>query len=112
MIRIEGISKEFKSGRGLVKALRDVSLTIEKETTVAVVGKSGSGKTTLLNCMGGLERPDKGKVTCFDMPIHSLRGDALSLFQRRSRLTMHRRMLWLQNTSESRLWHLFQLRSV
>ena len=51
---------------------------------MAVVGKSGSGKTTLLNCVGGLERPERGKVSCFGVDIHSLSGKALCLFQRRN----------------------------
>lgn len=84
MIRVQGISKEYRSGRGQVQALTDVSFTIEKNSTVAVFGKSGSGKTTLLNCMGGLERPERGKITCFGVEIHSLSEKALCLFQRRN----------------------------
>lgn len=84
VIQLEGILKEYRSGRGHVRALSDVSLTIAKGATTAIVGKSGSGKTTLLNCMGGLERPEKGRVTCFGIDIHSLSGAALCLFQRRS----------------------------
>jgi ABC-type lipoprotein export system ATPase subunit len=82
MIQIEGISKEYRSGRGRVLALSDVSFTIEKNSTVAVFGKSGSGKTTLLYCIGGLERPENGVVTCFGVNIHSLSEKALCLFQR------------------------------
>jgi putative ABC transport system ATP-binding protein len=63
-------------------ALSDVSFTIEKNSTVAVFGKSGSGKTTLLYCIGGLERPENGVVTCFGVNIHSLSEKALCLFQR------------------------------
>lgn len=83
MIQLEGISKEYRSGRGIVKALTNISLGIEMESTVVVIGKSGSGKTTLLNCMGGLERPDSGKVSCFGTDITSLSNEALCLFQRR-----------------------------
>jgi ABC-type lipoprotein export system ATPase subunit len=84
VIRVQGISKEYRSGRGRVQAITDVSLTIENNNTVAVFGKSGSGKTTLLNCLGGLERPEKGKITCFGVEIHSLSEKALCLFQRRN----------------------------
>ena len=84
MIQIEGISKEYQSGRGQVQALSDVSFKIEKNNTVAVFGKSGSGKTTLLYCLGGLERPERGKITCFGVEIHSLSEKALCLFQRRN----------------------------
>lgn len=84
MIQLEGISKEYRSGRGRVLALSDVSFTIEKNSTAAVFGKSGSGKTTLLYCIGGLERPENGKVTFFGVDIHSLSEKALCLFQRKN----------------------------
>jgi putative ABC transport system ATP-binding protein len=84
VIRVQGISKEYRSGRGRVQAITDVSFNIGNNNTVAVFGKSGSGKTTLLNCLGGLERPEKGKITCFGVEIHSLSEKALCLFQRRN----------------------------
>ncbi|UCH21199.1 MAG: ABC transporter ATP-binding protein [Deltaproteobacteria bacterium] len=84
MIELEKISKEFRSGRGYVRALTDVSFTLERGKTAAVVGKSGSGKTTLLNCIGGLERPEKGTVICFGADIYSLSAKKLSLFQRKN----------------------------
>jgi ABC-type lipoprotein export system ATPase subunit len=84
MIKLEGISKEYRSGRGRVLALSDVSFTFEKNSTVAAFGKSGSGKTTLLYCIGGLERPEGGIVTCSGVDIHSLSEKALCLFQRKN----------------------------
>jgi len=83
MIQFKGISKEYLSGRGRVSALSNVSFTINENSTVAVFGKSGSGKTTLLHCIGGLERPESGIVTCFGVDIHSLSEKALCLFQRK-----------------------------
>jgi putative ABC transport system ATP-binding protein len=82
MIRIEHISKSYRSGRGRQQALKDLSLRIKKGMTAAVVGKSGSGKTTLLNCIGGLERPDRGTVICSGLSIPTLSAYQLSRFQR------------------------------
>ncbi len=83
MIQVSGVSKAYRSGRGRVQALADVSFVIEGGTAATVIGKSGSGKTTLLNCVGGLERPEQGNVTCFGVDIHSLPAKDLCLFQRR-----------------------------
>lgn len=82
MIRLSHISKTFRSGRGYVKAIADVSLSIPTGSFTAVIGKSGSGKSTLLNCMGGLESPDRGEIFCFGTPLHQLEATQLSRFQR------------------------------
>ncbi len=83
MVAIEHLKKEFVSGRGRLAALVDVSFSADKGVSVVVLGKSGSGKSTLLNCIGGFERPDKGRVVCMGQEIHSLSSSELSLFQRR-----------------------------
>lgn len=82
MIRVQGLGKAFRSGRRQVEALDGVDCNVEQGEALAVVGKSGSGKTTLLNCIGGLERPDSGSVTCLGVTIHELSRHALSMFQR------------------------------
>ena len=61
-VRMEGVSRTFVAAEP-VHALRDVDLTIPPGAFVVVHGRSGSGKTTLLNVMGGLDRPDTGRVT-------------------------------------------------
>jgi putative ABC transport system ATP-binding protein len=56
------ISKTYRTGGGLVTAVRDVSLDVASGELTAVVGPSGCGKTTLLSLLGGLERPSAGEV--------------------------------------------------
>lgn len=82
-IDVKEVCKTFRSGRGAVKAIQDVSLTVEEGTNLVIVGRSGSGKTTLLNCLGGLERIDRGSIVCNDIDISRLSGRPLALFQRR-----------------------------
>lgn len=62
MLRIEHITKQYKTGDFVQRALDDVSLTLRDNEFVAILGPSGSGKTTLLNIIGGLDRYDSGDL--------------------------------------------------
>jgi putative ABC transport system ATP-binding protein len=72
MIKIENLSKIYRSKRNSVDALNEVSLSIEKGEFVSIVGPSGSGKTTLLLCLGGLIHPTRGKVQIEGVSIYDL----------------------------------------
>lgn len=77
--------KKYYGYEGLkVKALDDMSLSIEEGEFVAVVGTSGSGKSTLLHMLGGLDNPDSGKVFVRDMDITDMDSTKLTVFRRRN----------------------------
>ena len=83
MIEAIGLKKYFGSGEKLVKAADNISLEIKKGEFVAIIGSSGSGKTTLLHMLGGLTRPDEGRVVIDGEDIYSLDEDRLTVFRRR-----------------------------
>ncbi len=62
LIRVEGVSKEYRLGTQMVTALCDVSLAIDASAFIAVAGPSGSGKSTLLNLIGCIDLPTRGRV--------------------------------------------------
>ena len=82
-IKVENLSKVYGKGSTEVKALDNVSLSIEKGEFVAIVGASGSGKSTLLHLMGGVDRPTSGRVMINDTDIFQLNNDKLAIFRRR-----------------------------
>ena len=73
-----GVYKTYQQGNVKVSALENVSLAIEKGEFVALAGPSGSGKTTLLNMIGGLDRPDSGKITVDNDALDSLSQSRLA----------------------------------
>src|SRR5262245_58842977 len=71
LIVLEGVSKDYVSGAGVVRALRELDLTIKHGDFVAIVGASGSGKSTLMNILGCLDRPTRGKYILGDVEVGS-----------------------------------------
>ena len=63
MIKLEKVSKTFRTGSGEVHAVREVSLNIEQGEIFGIIGFSGAGKSTLVRCINLLERPTEGTVT-------------------------------------------------
>ncbi|UTC68167.1 MULTISPECIES: ABC transporter ATP-binding protein [unclassified Treponema] len=83
IIRIEHVSKTYGKGDIPVKALDDVSLSVDRGEFVAIVGSSGSGKSTLLHILGGVDSPDSGKIFIQGEDISKYTEDELALFRRR-----------------------------
>ena len=83
LLRVENLCKNYGSGDALVKALQNVSFSLEKGEFAAVVGESGSGKSTLLNCIGGLDNPTSGKVYLDGEDLFALGEPKRTIFRRR-----------------------------
>lgn len=66
-----------------LSVLKNLNLQIAQGDTVAVMGPSGSGKTTLLNLIGGVDRPDQGRVLVEGRPLNELDADEMALFRRK-----------------------------
>ena len=83
ILRVENLCKEYGKGQTKVKALDNVSFSVEKGEFVAIVGASGSDKSTLLHLLGGVDRPNSGKVFIEGKDIYKLNDDELAIFRRR-----------------------------
>ena len=83
LLKVEHVSKIYGAKETQVKALDDVSFTVEKGEFVAIVGPSGSGKSTLLHILGGVDRPTSGQVILDGNAMYQLDEDGLAIFRRR-----------------------------
>lgn len=83
ILRVENLSKVYDDKQSPVKALDNVSFTVEKGEFVAIVGPSGSGKSTLLHMIGGVDKPTEGRVYINGSNIYSLDESRLAIFRRR-----------------------------
>lgn len=84
LLRVENLSKTYGKGEAAVRALRDVSFSMERGEFAAVVGESGSGKSTLLNCIGGLDAPTGGKVYLDGEDLFSMTENKRTIFRRQN----------------------------
>ena len=83
MVEIRNLKKYYGKGENLVKAVDHTNLTIERGKFTAIVGRFGSGKSTMLHLMGGLDRPDKGRVFIDGEDIFKLKDEQLAVFRRK-----------------------------
>lgn len=83
ILKVENLTKTYGKGETLVRALDNVSFSVEKGEFVAVVGASGSGKSTLLHLLGGVDRPTSGKIIIDGEDIYKLNETNLAIFRRR-----------------------------
>ncbi len=83
ILRVEHLSKIYGQGENEVRALDDVSFSVEKGQFVAIIGPSGSGKSTLLHILGGVDRPTSGKVYLEGQDVFAQNEDQLAIFRRR-----------------------------
>ncbi|GAA0125253.1 ABC transporter ATP-binding protein [Clostridium sp. CTA-19] len=83
ILETTNLKKYYGSGEMAVRALDDVSLSVENGEFIAVIGLSGSGKSTLLHMLGGLDRPTSGNVMVDGKEIFKMKEEELTIFRRR-----------------------------
>lgn len=83
MLSVEHLTKIYGDGDTAVRALDDVSFTVETGEFIAIVGSSGSGKSTLLHIIGGVDRPTSGSVYVQGQDIYRRTDEQLAVFRRR-----------------------------
>ena len=83
MLQIKNISKTYKTGNLVQRALDDVSLNLRDNEFVAILGPSGSGKTTLLNIIGGIDSADEGNLVIDGERLADMSEKNLSLYRRK-----------------------------
>ena len=82
LMQIQHLSKVYGQGENQVRAVDDISFTVEKGEFLAIIGPSGSGKSTLLHILGGVDRPTSGKVFVDGQDVYAQNEDQLAIFRR------------------------------
>ena len=88
ILEATNISKTYLTGvtgKNDLKALKKTTISFEKGSLTAIIGRSGSGKSTLLHCLGGLDEPTTGTVLLEGQDIYSLSDKLNTLIRRRRR---------------------------
>ena len=83
ILEVTNLCKTYGTGDTMVKALDNVSFSVEKGEFLAIIGPSGSGKSTLLHILGGVDVPTSGSVVINQTDISNLDETALAIFRRR-----------------------------
>src|SRR3954452_10671362 len=83
VVEASGLVKTFGEGRAARRVLDGASLHVQAGEVVAILGRSGSGKSTLLHLIGGLDRPEAGRVELAGEPVTGASERALSRLRRR-----------------------------
>src|SRR5438309_2140976 len=81
-LQAESVSREYRLGETVIRAVDSVSLTVEKGEFIALLGSSGSGKSTLLSMMAGLDRPTSGAIRVQERNLAELEADDLARYRR------------------------------
>jgi putative ABC transport system ATP-binding protein len=84
LIELSQVSKTYQSGDVQVRALHDISLGVERDEFVALMGASGSGKSTLMNIIGCLDRPSEGRYLLEGRDVSELSRDELAKIRNRT----------------------------
>lgn len=84
LLQIQNLCKVYGTGETAVKALQNVSFSMNRGEFAAVVGESGSGKSTLLNCIGALDTPTSGSICVDGTNLFGMKENRRTLFRRRN----------------------------
>lgn len=83
ILRVENLCKVYGKNENEVRALDNVSFSVNKGEFIAIIGPSGSGKSTLLHILGGVDKPSGGKVFMDGNDVYAQNDEQLAIFRRR-----------------------------
>lgn len=83
LLEVKNLSKIYRQGENKIKALDNISFSVEAGEFISIIGPSGSGKSTLLHILGAVDLPTSGEVYLKGQNVFQQKGDQLAIFRRR-----------------------------
>lgn len=83
LLEVKNLSKIYRQGENKIKALDNISFSVEPGEFISIIGPSGSGKSTLLHILGAVDLPTSGEVYLKGQNVFQQKGDQLAIFRRR-----------------------------
>jgi iron(III) transport system ATP-binding protein len=113
MLRIDSLTKTFRSGSDVVRAVDGITLDVIPGELVVLLGPSGCGKTTLLRCLAGLESADQGRITFGDRTVYdSQRGIDVAPNKRNIGMVFQSYALWPHKTVQANVAYPLKVRNM
>jgi len=82
LIQAETVSREYRLGESVIRAVNEISISVQKGEFLALLGSSGSGKSTLLSMLAGLDRPTSGAIRVQDRNLAEMDAEELARYRR------------------------------
>lgn len=105
ILKVDDLTREFRMGQEIIRALDDISFSVEQGEFVTIMGSSGSGKSTLLNILGCLDTATSGDYEIDQRKTRNLTKDQLAKIRNKKLVSFFNRTTFSRELQLSKMWN-------